>query len=160
MNDFMNARQFLLSFLMLSTFIFPPNSFARLGEQSDSIEADRIVLDSAKDSTKIIRDQRLFQVHEITLQGQTIREYVAHSGLVFAVTWRGMTHPDLNLLLGSYYSEMSQMLERPSRHGGRRNLAVQSSHVIVEKGGHMRDVHGRAYLPGSIPNGVSPEDIL
>jgi hypothetical protein len=31
--------------------------------------------------------------------------------------------------------------------------------VVVERWGHMRDLHGRAYLPALLPDGVTVDDL-
>jgi hypothetical protein len=87
--------------------------------------------------------------------GHVIKEYVSTEGTVFGVSWRGPTVPDLRPLLGSYFAELQAAAPpRPRRRGP---LAVRTERVVIENGGHQRAFYGRAYVPGLVPAGVSPE---
>jgi hypothetical protein len=97
-------------------------------------------------------------VHEISVaDGTVVREYVSPAGEVFGVSWRGATRPDLVALLGDHYSAFREA-PRPAghRHGP---LVLRTDHLVVEMGGHMRDFHGRAYLPDRLPASVSAEAV-
>jgi hypothetical protein len=97
-------------------------------------------------------------VHEISAtDGTVVREYVSPAGEVFGVSWRGATHPNLVDLLGDHYPAFRDA-PRPAghRHGP---LVVRTDHLVVEMGGHMRDFHGRAYLPDRLPASVSSDAI-
>lgn len=89
----------------------------------------------------------------------TVREFVAPTGVVFAVAWNGLVHPDLKVLLGSYDPEYRKALSRIRRQPGRQHSKVVSDRLVVETWGHMRNLQGRAYLPGMLPEGVSPDEI-
>jgi hypothetical protein len=45
------------------------------------------------------------------------------------------------------------------RQHGRRSRSIRTDRVVVEHGGHMRSLTGRAYDPSLVPSGVSPEEI-
>ena len=99
-----------------------------------------------------------FVVHEISVaDGTIVREYVSPGGEVFGVSWRGVTRPNLVDLLGDHYQAFREA-PRPAghRHGP---LVVRTDHLVVEMGGHMRDFHGRAYLPHRLPASVSSEAV-
>jgi hypothetical protein len=99
-----------------------------------------------------------FSVHEITsADGTTVREYASPAGLVFAVSWQGPFVPDMAHLLGSYFPEFQEAGRSPARP--RRPLAARTEHLVVEMGGHMRAFHGRVYLRGDLPEGVSESDV-
>lgn len=106
-----------------------------------------------------------YHVRERTQGGTTIREYVGPDGRVFAVTWSGLAHPDLGPLLGRYEGEyraaarQARAPEPGGREGGRRALRVEGGQVIVDRWGHMRDRHGRAWLPAQLPAGVDVDDL-
>jgi hypothetical protein len=148
---------YLLTFLLTAlSLCLVEECWATLGAQVETIEIDR---QSVQGNRHLVYHTQ-FTTHEISYSGQILREYVANSGVVFAVTWKGITHPDLSLLLGNYYDEISSALDAPVKHGGARTHRLQSTNVVIEKGGHMRAVQGRAYIPALIPEGVHLEDIL
>jgi hypothetical protein len=129
---------------------------AVLGESVESVESDRRVLSAVRGATTV-RDG--YTVHEVSSGATAVREYVSPAGIVFAVAWTGVAHPDLTLLLGSYAGEYENALERTPRKRGQRALRVQAERVVVEKWGHMRNLQGRAYAPDLIPPGVSIDAI-
>jgi hypothetical protein len=129
---------------------------ATLGESTGSVKSDREGLSSVR-STITVR--KGYTVHEIESDSTTVREYVSPSGVVFAIAWNGLVHPDLTHLLGSYASEYQRALKQTARQPNRRRLRVKSDGVVVEKWGHMRNLQGRAYVPALIPPGVSVDDI-
>ena len=99
-----------------------------------------------------------FAVHEISAtDGTVVREYVSPAGEVFGVSWRGATRPNLVDLLGDHYPAYRDAPRPPGhRHGP---VVVRTDHLVVEMGGHMRDFHGRAYLPDRLPASVSSDAI-
>ncbi|HET6899475.1 MAG TPA: DUF2844 domain-containing protein [Vicinamibacteria bacterium] len=99
-----------------------------------------------------------FAVHEISAaDGTVVREYASPAGEVFGVSWRGMTRPNLADLLGDHYAAFRDAPRPPGRRRG--PLVVRTDHLVVEMGGHMRDFHGRAYLPDRLPASVSSDSI-
>jgi hypothetical protein len=36
---------------------------------------------------------------------------------------------------------------------------VAAAHVVVDRWGHMRDLHGRAWIPDLVPQGVTLDEI-
>ncbi len=103
-----------------------------------------------------------YSVHELSKPTGTIKEFALPSGQVFAVSWRGMSRPDFELLFGSYYSEYAgaEQRSKASRNQhGRQSVTVESQHVRVSRGGHMRDIHGQAVIKALLPDGVKAEDL-
>ncbi len=149
----------LLGFALgvLSTLAGAQQARAALGETADSVSSDRVALAAKRNATT---NQNGFTVQEFETNGTSVREYISPSGIVFAIAWNGMTHPDLTQLLGSYADEYKTALRQTPRKLGivRRN-AVQTDGVVVEKWGHMRNLQGRAYAPALIPPGVTIEHI-
>jgi len=88
-----------------------------------------------------------YTVHQVDSDSTLVREYVSTSGIVFAVAWNGLVHPDLTQLLGSYAGEYARGLEQTPRELGSRRLRVKTENVVVEEWGHMRNLQGRAYVP-------------
>lgn len=87
----------------------------------------------------------------------TVNEYLSSSGTVFAISWRGPRPPDLSELLGSYFTEYQTAAASP--HIQRHHLFVTTKDLVVEAGGHMRDLRGRAYVPALLPPGMSADQI-
>jgi hypothetical protein len=129
---------------------------AALGEPVDSIASDQTAL-AAKRVTKMVSNG--YTVQELRSDSVTVREYVAPTGIIFAIAWNGLIHPDLTQLLGSYAGEYQAVLQHALREPGRRNRKVETDQVVVEKWGHMRNLQGRAYVPALIPSGVTIDEI-
>ena len=81
------------------------------------------------------------------------------SGKVFAVAWKGPWPPDLQQLLGTYFSQFQQAAQSAKQRAGRTPLAIHQSNLVVERSGHMRSWMGRAYLSNQLPSGMSVESI-
>ena len=147
----------LVLFLGLSTGVLAPRqALATLGEPAASVESDSKAL-SARQRTTTTRTA--YTVQEVVSDANTVREYITPAGIVFAIAWNGLTHPDLAPLLGSYVGEYRQALRQTLRKPGRRSHQVRANGVVVEKWGHMRNLQGRAYAPALIPPGVSVDEI-
>lgn len=129
---------------------------ATLGESTDSVKSDREALSSVRSSITV---RNGYTVHEVEYDSTIVREYVSPSGVVFAIAWNGLVHPDLTQLLGSYAGEYHEALQQTPRQPDRRRLRVKANRVVVEKWGHMRNLQGRAYVPALIPPGVSIDEI-
>ncbi len=129
---------------------------ATLGESVDSISSDGKVLSAVQRSST---GRNGYTVHEIDYASTAVREYVSTSGVVFGIAWKGLIHPDLTQLLGSYAGEYQEALLQTPRIKGSRRLRMKTSSVVVEKWGHMRNLQGRAYVPSLIPPGVSVDEI-
>ena len=131
-----------------------PSTWAVLGEPASSVETDRLAMAG---QSKMIQAQH-YTIQEIATSDFVVKEYVS-GNTVFAVTWRGSRPPDLTSLLGAYFQEYQEASAAakstgPRRRGGTR---IQAPHVVVETGGHVGDVRGRAYLPSLLPPGVTTE---
>jgi len=142
--------------LSVAIFAGAQRTGATLGESADTVELDRKALRAERGTTKV---QKNYTVHEFNSDSTAVREYVSPSGIVFGIAWKGMVHPDLAQLLGSYADEYQEALKHTSHLPGRRRLQVKAERVVVEKWGHMRNLQGRAYDPNLIPSGVSVDEI-
>ncbi|MDR5736893.1 DUF2844 domain-containing protein [Caballeronia sp. LZ019] len=102
-----------------------------------------------------------YTVRTTTLaSGTVVNEYVSSAGTVFGIAWRGPRMPDLATLLGSYFPQYQQgLLAQRTARGGRGPVSVQDPGLVVNSGGHMGSFAGSAYLPQSLPAGVSASDI-
>lgn len=132
------------------------SSFAALGGDVSSVQADAAHLQG----TLHVTSNAGFVVHEIqTPTGTTVREYVSPAGKVFAIAWQGSWPPDLEQLLGPYFSQFQQATQSQKQRAGRAPLSIHQSNLVVERSGHMRSSHGRAYLVDQIPESVTAESI-
>jgi hypothetical protein len=128
---------------------------AGLGERAEAIAVDRKALQAEAGGTVA---QEGYSVERMTSPGHAVREFVSPSGVVFGVAWDGISHPDLSPLLASYEPEYRRAAAKPSPTGRRRRL-VRTDSLVVETWGHMRSLHGRAYVPALVPPGVKIDAI-
>jgi hypothetical protein len=140
----------------MAIFLAARPAGAALGESCYTVETDRSALSAVRDSTMT---RHGYSVQEFESGATVVREYVSSSGVVFAVAWNGLTHPDLDQLLGSYAGEYHRVLQQTPRKHGQRSIQLKTDSVVVEKWGHMRNLQGRAYDPALIPAGVSVDEI-
>jgi hypothetical protein len=154
----MRKRFYVVLIICLATLALATAQISRatLGGLADSVESDRKVLSAVRMSTS---SHSQYTVQEIQIETTLVREYVSLSGIVFAVAWNGLVHPDLAQLLGPYNGDYEKALQEAPRKYGRSRLEVKGDGVVVEKWGHMRNLQGRAYAPDLIPPGVSIDEI-
>jgi hypothetical protein len=155
MNNISSRLLLCLVFSIASLFMVRPGD-ATLGQSADSVESDRRALSAGRGGMTM---QSGYTVQEINYGGTTVREYLSSSGIVFAVAWNGLRHPDLTALLGSYTDQYRKALQQTPREPGVRHLSVRTDGVVVEKWGHVRNLQGRAYAPDLIPPGVTIDEI-
>ncbi len=148
------SRRWRVAIAVLATMGLPSSGRASLGGDEASIVSDQVRLQGAVMRVVPAGD---YTVHEIqSAAGVTIREYASTSGRVFAVAWEGPYQPDLGQILGTYYARFQQQAERIERPRRSRGvLLIADADFVVQMSGHQRAFAGRAYLPGSLPRGVS-----
>lgn len=146
----------LLALAVFAVLAFAHQSYATLGESAGSVESDRAVLSA---EPAVTSSGGIYTVREMISSAAAVREYISRSGVVFAIAWNGLATPDLDQLLGAYADEYRKAREQTLRQKGARHLQVKSLNVTVEKWGHMRALHGRAYISALIPPGVSTDEI-
>src|SRR5271168_5407612 len=114
---FICTRKLALSALLAGCFLWAAvvPVFAGLGADAGSIESDAAAMHgsiaqsfSAEPAPSGPYSLKTF----VTANGVTVNEYIAPSGTVFGVAWKGHRPPDLSVLLGSYYSEYSSASAR------------------------------------------------
>jgi hypothetical protein len=152
----MKRALYLFVGLLAATLGTVQSVHATLGESADSVMADRKALSAVQAATTT---HNAYTVQEISSDSVAVREYIAPSGVVFGIAWNGMIHPDLTLLLGSYTGEYQQSLRQTPRKPGRRFSQIKTDRIVVEQWGHMRNLHGRAYVPSLIPPGATIDEI-
>jgi hypothetical protein len=140
---------------VLVAALSPRVASATLGEPEITVQDD---VDHAHASIKSSQDRTGYRVHEITLPtGTSMREFVAPSGRVFAVTWQGPIRPDLRQALGQYFEPFVSAPR--AKFADRRHLQIQQGDLVVQMSGHMRALFGRAYLLSAVPSGVDVGDL-
>jgi hypothetical protein len=147
------SRRWALGAALLIQALSVP-AFAGLGGNLDSVEADQLKMQGTLRTTV----GAAFTVHEIqTPTGTLVREYVAPTGKVFAVAWRGPKMPDLRQTLGTYFQQFTDA-PRPA-HPNHAHFAITEPNFVLQSSGHMRAYSGRAYDPQLLPQGVALTDI-
>jgi len=125
-------------------------AFATLGEDATTVENDRVKL-KAQLRTTVVAGYTVHVIEDAT--GTTVRELIAPSGKVFAVTWNGPLLPDFAQTLGKYFPEYIANASSP--RAGRRHLNIQGNDLVVSSHGHMRAYYGIAYVPSLLPANFS-----
>lgn len=150
-----NELKLVCAAAAIIAFGLPRIACATLGEPEISVQTD-VVRQLA--SIKSLQERDNYRVHEIQLaSGTVMREFVGTDGKVFAVTWQGPTRPDLRQALGQYFDAFVSAPR--SKFADRRHLQIQQGDLIVQAGGHMGALSGRAYLASAVPSGVSIGDL-
>lgn len=127
--------------------------FAALGGDVNSVLADQAQMKAQRRVTQM----SAYSIHEMQSQtGTTVREFVSPEGKVFGVAWQGQTLPNFQQVLGSYYDQFASNVPRQRKHGP---ITVRTPGLVVQSGGHMRALTGRAYVPEMMPSGVKAEEI-
>jgi hypothetical protein len=142
--------------LFAASLLCSSAAYATLGEKAASVETDRKALSAVK---RNLTAHDNYQVQEMVSDANTIREFLTPDGVVFAVAWNGLTHPDLSTVLGTYNAKYRQAKKLHPRRHGRRSVQVKGDDVVVETSGHMRDLRGKAYVPSLVPEGVNIDEI-
>jgi Protein of unknown function (DUF2844) len=153
----MRFRIWMAISIAIATGCVPFPACASLGGDLSSVHDDQMKMQGTLRTTR----NDSYNVHEIQgANGIVLREYVSLSGNVFGVAWQGHSHPDLRQVLGSNYDTFTQAVkaQRAQRHG-HGPLLIQEPGLVVQMGGHMRSLAGRAYLPQNLPAGVHAEVI-
>ncbi len=122
-----------------------------IGACAHSAEADRKVM-AAVQAANTVRDG--YTVKEIHFGAAMMREYIAPTGVVFGIDWKGMIHPEVTQLLGSFTGAYLDDLLRIPDQPRRLKVDVEPEEIVVKTWGRPGDVHGRAYVRDLAPQGV------
>ena len=148
------ALKSFLAGMALAVLALPLSASATLGGDVASVWSDVAQMSA---STRMTTAAAYTLFENQTPSGTLIREYVAPSGLVFAIVWDGPSLPDLRQLLGSYFAKFVQA--QNAQGGGAGARLIEQPGLVVYAGGHMRAFHGRALVPDLVPKGVSLDEI-
>jgi hypothetical protein len=147
-------RAGLVAGWLSASLLGPGIALAGLGDDGSMVDRDVIELRAQR----TVNQSSAYSVHELTLPGgTTVREYLTPAQKVFAVSWRGPSIPDLQLLLGTHFPRFQNAVRAMGR--ARRPVMVQESDLVIESGGHPRAFSGMAYLPRLMPPGFSADRI-
>jgi hypothetical protein len=131
-------------------------ALAALGGDAASVDADVAKMKAQARATPT----NGYTISEITLpSGTVLREYVSAENKVFAVTWHGMTPPNLQQTLGTYYATVKAAAAATPHSGGHNHFSLKQDDLVVNSGGHMRAWHGIAYVPSLLPPNLSLDEI-
>ena len=154
--DVHSKRQFATTLARIGWLAFAAAlpAQASLGGTEATVFADQAQIQS---TLRTVYSEK-YTMHELAIaSGTTVREYVAPTGVVFAVAWQGPTMPDLRQLLGTHFAQYVDAVA--ARRPVRGPVSIRLPGLVVQSGGHMRAFAGKAYVPESLPQGVSPDDV-
>jgi len=149
-------RRTFVTFAAVWFAMLPASTFASLGGNVGTVEADRVQMKAAQ--LRIIRTTA-YSFHELqSPTGVMVREYYGTDGTVFGVAWQGPWPPDMRQLLGQYFEQFQRANDarRTAARRARGVLVVNDGGLVVQISGHARSFSGFAYAPGLLPQGVQP----
>jgi Protein of unknown function (DUF2844) len=141
--------------LVCVALLFASLSFGTLGENENSLEKEMGMVPQPKLE---IREHRSGRISQIQGGRFSLREYSDTRGIVFGLAWNGGT-PDLKALLGNYFQEYSEAKNKTRLKPGSRRLRVETSAMVVEHFGSVRNLQGRAFIRQLLPQGFHETDI-
>lgn len=140
---------------MLFVVLLPQKARAALGGPETAIASEAQQLKGSIKAT----EHGNYRVHEIQMTaGTVLREFAGTEGTVFAVAWSGPRIPNLRQALGRYFDAYVSTAQG-GHAGGRTHFEIRQSDWVMQSSGHMRAFQGRAYLPQSLPAGLSLDAI-
>jgi hypothetical protein len=163
MTRFFQTAPFRSLLAVLVLLASASEAMATLGKAPSRLEAASSSTPGAKKLAAAQSPQAaLYTMHVTQLEnGTTLQEYVTPAGLVFAVAWRGPVLPDLNALLGDYFSTFRLEAEQARTSGQHRSsMTMARAGLVLSSNGRMRNFFGHAYAPDLIPSGVNIKDVL
>jgi hypothetical protein len=137
---------------------FSPRAHAALGEDVSAIANDQARLQASLQVRQNVRQNLHFAVHELSSPiGIKIREFVAESGRVFAVSWSGGWRPNLRDIMGEHYDRF--IAGTRGRRMARGPVRIDLPGMVVVMGGHQRAFFGHVYLTALVPADLALEDL-
>lgn len=129
---------------------------AGLGDGADSVQRTHLAL---RGTTLTVTPHNGYDVHEtVTADGARVRQYVSHTGTVFAVGWSSRTQIDLKTVLAGHYDAYVKAASIP--HGANHHVFTATTPgMVLSILKHPRGFTGTAYAPASVPAGVSTGEL-
>jgi len=157
MSRHLRAGVLLKALAACIAFVGSSAAIAALGGDAGSVAADRVAFAAQLRSTAMLQ----YDVHAISSDARTVREYVSRQGQVFAVTWHGPVPPDLRQLLGDYFPRFQSAAVAAHQHspGQHRIFTLAQSDLVIQSMGRLRSFRGIAYLPALVPAGVAIDQL-
>lgn len=93
----------------------------------------------------------VYTISQSTLDSGTIvREYMDTNNVLFAISWKGPTLPDLRMLLGDKFTVMTNnAIQRPK--AGQAQPAADRCDAVIASCTHMHAYAGQAWIPSALP---------
>jgi len=124
---------------------------AELGGTAASISAEQKQFNSQLTSTQ----QNGYLVYTQTLtSGTIVQEYIAPSGIIFAISWSGPSLPNIQAIFGNYYANYLSAAEK-----SRRSIYTSSESLVIQSTGMMGAFQGFAFLPKLAPTGFTVNNL-
>jgi hypothetical protein len=152
---------------IVTAVLWSPQIYAGLSQDETTVNTDFTTLNCKDHQVTDLGTYRLHVLHRE--DGSTINEYVTSAGKIFAVSWNGgRRHPNLSSLLGLNYEEYKAANPLVPSHArgagakgryGNGKRSVETANIVVETGGHLGHVQGRAWVAKLIPQGLTTSDI-
>jgi hypothetical protein len=98
-------------------------------------------------------------VHELKNGRHEIRQFADANGRIYAVAWSGAGHPDLSVVLGSFYAEYEQARAQRGANTGSRSSRYETANLVITLSAAPRSSIGLVYIPAYLPPDVKPEDL-
>ena len=151
-----NGRRVIVGIGLLFALSSPP-AWAALGGSPGGVEVDG----QPSSTPEKLVPSGAYIVHERATPDVVVREYATPQGQVFAVFWLGRRNPDLPVLLGRYFEQyQAAVTNREKKRSPMRGMThIETAELIVETGGPMGAVWGKAYVPAQFPPGMTKEAI-
>ena len=151
-------RQLFLT-LILAIFILSPLAYAEVGGNGSAVEG---LASSMNFSHRISKRTANFTVHEMKISGTTFREYEGADGKVFAASGEGLSRPDMNVVLGTYFSEYKAAVDgvlKNRRTRNRRNANLKTANLNIKFNGHHPNFKWSVFAPSLAPSKISEGDL-
>ena len=141
----------ILKVLLVLVLVSVP-AWAALGDNVSSVESDAQALQGQHRMVA----KAGYNLHQITMSdGSVVNEFASHTGLVFGVSWRAHSIPNLPQLLGTYMTNLQQ--GQRTHVLRRRAVTIEGDNFVFSSFGHMLSFRGRAFVPGLVPANLTAE---
>jgi hypothetical protein len=126
--------------------IWSIGAHAVLGEKAGSLTSEATTLKVAK---RAGAQTSKYSIVEMQLPNSLVREYVAPSGDIIAVSWKGTHPPHLKLILGKYYQHFQNAVQNRGRLQRRAPFTISNSEITMVSIGRPHHFSGKAILPNA-----------
>jgi hypothetical protein len=146
-----------LSYIILTLFVASGSmAHAALGGEIAAMETESKALNVKPTLSPSTR----YTTYEFAQHKVTIHQFASANGKIFAVAWKGQTHPNLAALMGTHYSDFQKALAQAKKnYHGRAPVEIEVDGFHLEMGGHAMSVYGRAWLINQLPPQVDTREL-